>query len=267
MILPAFNSRDELFKHLKANKNQIIAEKKFEIKKADSVCGVLSYHHNMHADKSIDNNLLSKDKIKVKAIVNTTNLLDSHGDVHINGLWKKSIKEQKNLYHIQEHKMNFDHIISDNVVASSKIMTWRELGYDMDGTTEALIFDSEIEKTRNPYMFTQYAKGHVKNHSVGMQYVQLQLCINSSDDDYKEEKANWDKYIGYVANNKEAEQSGYFWAVTEAKIIEGSAVVRGSNWVTPTQSVETIEPSEDTQKTIEEPARPLSFLESLGSKI
>jgi hypothetical protein len=51
-----------------------------------------------------------------------------------------------------------------------------------------------------------------------------------------EEKENWDKYIGKVANVEQAEEEGYFWAVTEAKIVEGSAVLFGSNRVTPTLS-------------------------------
>jgi hypothetical protein len=54
-----------------------------------------------------------------------------------------------------------------------------------------------------------------------------------------------------VANKSDIESEGYFWAVTEAKIIEGSAVLKGSNYATPTISVnipKEIEPSLDTQK-------------------
>ena len=38
-------------------------------------------------------------------------------------------------------------------------------------------------------------------------------------------------------NKAELERIKYFFAVTEAKAIEGSAVPMGSNFVTPTQSV------------------------------
>jgi hypothetical protein len=150
--------------------------------------------------------------------------------------------------------MTFDHIISDVVTPSTKKMSWKELGFDFDGQTEALVFDSEIGKTRNPYMFDQYARGYVKNHSVGMMYVKIQMCINSNEKYYIEEREAWDKYIGEVINRDEAEEKGYFWAVTEAKIIEGSAVPIGSNPATPTQSVkEFIEPSADTHKDTEPP--------------
>ena len=37
-------------------------------------------------------------KIKVKAIINTTNLYDSHQDVHIKGLWKKIATRKKEKY-------------------------------------------------------------------------------------------------------------------------------------------------------------------------
>jgi hypothetical protein len=78
------------------------------------------------------------------------------------------------------------------------------------------------------------------------------MAVNSDFEDYKEEKEIWDKYIDQVANIKAAEENGYFFAVTEAKIIEGSAVPIGSNTVTPTLDVESkqeIEPLQDTHKT------------------
>lgn len=247
-----FKNQYELFKFLVTNKKQLIAEKKFTMKKADSISYTsYSYDDKNDAVKAYTaDELISLDRIKVRLVMNTTNLLDSHHDVHINGLWKKTLKEVKSLYHLQEHEMKFDHVISDLVTPFTKKMSWQKLGYDFEGETEALIFESEIEKARNPFMFEQYARGYVKNHSVGMRYVNLFLCINSTEEYYKEEKTNWDKYIESVVNKDEAEKSGYFWAVTEGKLIEGSAVLLGSNWATPTQS---IEPSSDTPKSIMEP--------------
>jgi predicted flavoprotein YhiN len=73
--------------------------------------------------------------------------------------------------------------------------------------------------------------------------------VNTSDKYYAEEKANWDKYFPFVAN-KEAIVDDHFWAVTEAKIIEGSAVLKGSNYATPTISItvpKNIEPDLSTQ--------------------
>ena len=258
--LSKYTNKEDLFRFLKDNKDKLITLKKNEMKRADAVSFRASLLFDKTEDVSKANDapevLLSRDSIKVKSIINTTNLLDGHGDVHIKGLWKKTLKEQKNLYLLQEHQMKFDHIISDDVTASTKKMTWKELGFDFEGDTEALVFDCEIQKARNPYMFEQYARGYVKNHSVGMRYVQLHLCIDSDDKYSKDEKENWDKYIGEVANKDEVEAQGYFWAVTEAKLVEGSAVPLGSNWATPTQSVkefEFVEPSQDTRKDTEPP--------------
>ena len=130
-------------------------------------------------------------------------------------------------------------------------MTWKSLGLPYDGTTEALIFESTIEKKRNEFMLNQYANGWVKNHSVGMRYVQLDLAINSEAEWNKEEKDLWDKFYPVIANKETADERGYFWVVKEAKIIEGSAVVMGSNSATPTLENKNFEPSLDTQGTIE----------------
>jgi hypothetical protein len=163
------------------------------------------------------------------------------------GIWKQSVKQQKSFLHLQEHQAKFEKIISDTAKGYVKSYSWKDLGYDYDGETEALVFESDLEKARNPYMFDQYAKGYVKNHSVGMQYIKLEMAVN--DDRYPTEKAAWDKYISEVANKAEAEQKGFFWAVTEAKVIEGSAVVKGSNHATPTISVkENNEPTDVTHE-------------------
>jgi hypothetical protein len=128
-------------------------------------------------------------------------------------------------------------------------MTWKELGYDAPGVTEALIFASPMTG-RNPFMEDQYRKGFVKQHSVGMRYVVIKLCVNEPDDEYyKEEYANWVQYAPMVVNLSDAETQGYFWAVTEAKVIEGSAVVKGSCPITPSLGFKSAEPPAGTQQT------------------
>lgn len=254
----------DIFKHLKENKAALIAEKKYKVKHADSVFNSPISKGLIKEDgviKSIElDNSVDLERINVSVVINTTNILDSHGDVHIKGIWNKSVKESKNVYLLQEHEMKFDKIIAENAKLSLNTMTWNELGFDYDGVTQALVFDCEVDSDRNKFMFEQYLKGYVKQHSVGMRYVNVFLCINSEEKYYLEEKENWDKYINEVANKEDAIELGYFWAVTEAKIIEGSAVVMGSNAATPTISISTTqvieadtvtsskeEPSLDTQ--------------------
>lgn len=230
----------DLHRWMKENKSTIIASKKASVKHADAVLS----NYFVDKDGCITKDftpVVSQDVSQLRAtlIINTTNLLDSHEDVHIPGLWNKSTRENKYILHVESHLTNnFSKIISDNVTAFTKKYSWRELGYDANGITEALVFDSLILKDRNPFMFDMYRKGWVKQHSVGMRYVQLFMAINESDDKYfREEYEVWEKYFPQIVNQKDAEEIGYFFAVTEAKVIEGSAVPLGSNWVTPTQSI------------------------------
>ena len=249
MTKEVFNTKAELFSYLIKNKSLIISERKTKLK----VCDTFKYSQieTQYKDKATKGFTLEipteqeVEEIIVKSVINTTNIMDSHHDVHIKGIWNKSLKENKNIYLLQEHDLSFKGVIAENVIASVSEMDWKDLGFDGDGMTQALIFESKICEDRNEFMFEQYLNGYVKNHSVGMQYVTLYLCIN--DKEYKEEFANWNKYISEVINRVDAEENGYFWAVTEAKIVEGSAVVIGSNPITPTlQIIEINEPEEST---------------------
>jgi hypothetical protein len=163
--------------------------------------------------------------------------MDSHYDVHIKGLWKKSLNESKSLYLLQEHQMKFDKVISDQVKAYTQNISWSNLGYNFEGKTEALVFDSVLDPNRNPFMFEQYSNGYVKNHSVGMRYVKIMMAVDSEEKWWKDEKITWDKYYNEIANKESADEMGFFFAVTEAKVIEGSAVLVGSNQATPTISI------------------------------
>lgn len=256
-----FNSKKELFDHLVNNKELLISEKKSQFKTGDSINYVVRSYEKDDTTKAIeDPSTFDGNKIAVEVVVNTTNIMDSHDDVHIKGIWSKSLRETKGLYLLQEHKMTFDKVISSEVKASVKEFEWSALGLQAEGKTQALLFKAIIDKDRNEFMFDQYLKGYVKEHSVGMRYVKLFLAIN--DKDYKDEFEIWNKYIDRIANKEAVEAQGYFWAVTEAKVVEGSAVLKGSNSITPTLSVneksepsidtpENIEPSYDTQKRIE----------------
>lgn len=255
-----FATKEELFKALKENKPSLISLKKSIEKRADSINYVNSINSDLTANKEENGTQTEVEKLQVKVIINTTNFIDSHNDLHINGIWNKSVSDNANkgFLHLQEHDRDFDKVISDNAKGYVESITWKSIGLPYSGKTEALIFDSIIEKKRNELMFKQYSNGWVKNHSVGMRYVKIDLAINSESEWDKDEKELWDKYYPVVANKEVADERGYFWVVSEAKIIEGSAVVMGSNSATPTISVENkseadkitpeiIEPSSDTQ--------------------
>jgi hypothetical protein len=233
--------KKELFKYLVDNKDKLIAQKKGILKEADGYFfgGVPTLEKTgvgKAVKAAVDANI---DALEVKAIINTTNWMDSHYDVHLPKIWNKSLKENNMIMHVQEHKMHmFDKIISEgeDLKAFVKNYSWKELGFNYPGSTQALQFDSIVRRSRNEYMFGQYNNKYVKNHSVGMRYVGLVMCIN--DEDYGAEYEAWEKYYPEIVNKDVADEKGFFWAIKEAKVIEGSAVPLGSNVVTPTISVQ-----------------------------
>lgn len=249
-------TREEEIKYVFTNKDLIASKKKNAIKRGDLIKSVsIEQEGKEETNKTgIDVSIEDPSILRAKLIINTTNVIDSHMDCHIPGIWNKTLSENKILYLLQEHEMEFEKIISDSVndsfTASAELIQWRKLGYPYNGKTEALVFDVQIKKEVNEFMFDLYKKGRVLNHSVGMRYVKLFLCIDSNEAYYSAEKEAWDKYYPQVMNKEIADEKGYFWAVTEAKVIEGSAVVKGSNEYTPVMEIEIEknEPLEDTQK-------------------
>lgn len=243
-----FETKKELFTFLVEKKDILIAQKKAVKKNAEPfVCNPVIVHDKVFKVVSKEEAIIDSvkmDQLKVVVIINTTNFLDSHGDVHLPGIWNKSLFNNKMIMHLQEHEMEFDKIISDgeNLKAYVKTYTWAELGYPYEGMTEGLTFESNILRKRNEFMLNQYANGWVRNHSVGMYYVKMDIAINDSD--YPNEYSAWQKYYPQIANKETADEKGYFWYVLEAKLIEGSAVPLGSNSATPTLTTEGCNPNE-----------------------
>lgn len=246
-----------LFKWLVDNESKLIAMKKAEIKHADgirytgplpNISGkIVEAAKGRIIKAAADGGAQLKNELEVDAVINTTYWLDSHGDVHIDGLWKRSLSHNKMLVHLEEHVMSFRNLITDVVKGYTQKIPWKELGVDFEGSTEALVFDSKIKRDKfNTDMFDRYAAGKVKQHSVGMRYRKILLAIND-EDDYPEYYEIWKKYASKIANQDELQDVKWFWAVTEAEVIEGSAVLLGSNSITPTQSVKHTGSEKSTQ--------------------
>ena len=184
--------------------------------------------------------------IKRTVIGNTYNWLDSHGDVHLEGTFGKSISERQNkIWHLHDHEQK----ITAKVGIPSRIyeekVEWSDLGIKKAGTTTALMMDSDIRKDYNNLIFQEYKDGNIDQHSVGMYYVKIDFAVN--DKEHKAEFKTWNDNIENIGNREKAEELGYFYAVKEAKLVEISAVLQGSNELTPTIEAKDIEPSKDTQ--------------------
>lgn len=272
-----FTNKEELIKHLgkydtsdyREKMRGIVSQKKMEIKHADGFYFDNTFYSEkdnafkQFAIKEMESSL-SKDQIRPICIINTTNIIDSHLDLHIPKLWNVSLKQNgKRVLHLQEHKNTFQTILSSgkDLKAYTESTSWEDLGFSFPGKTEALVFDSIIKRDRNEgskFMIDQYAKGYVNNHSVGMYYVRIVMCI--SDENYGAEYEAWEKYLPMAVNPEVAEERGYFWAVTEAKVVEGSAVPLGSNYATPTLSIEDKDAPDNHPSREDEPQKALSLM-------
>ena len=238
-------TKKEILEHIRKNKEILIAQKKNELKNSDNF--IISGNQKKEVEKELEKKNENATEIEVTCVMNSCNYMDSNDDVHISGIWKKTISENKRIFHLQEHVNSFSNIIAtpNNIIVKTATILWKELGYDANGSTQVLIFVSKIKKSVNEKMFELYKSGIIDQHSVGMQYVNIELAMDSNEDE--DEFFVWNKYIDSIVNKEKAIKQGYFWAIKEAKLYEGSAVMNGSNPITPTINIKT-EPSQDTQQ-------------------
>jgi hypothetical protein len=192
------------------------------IKYADcvSINPTITIQTNKDSDGSTDNDSV----LHLKAVINSCNYLDSHGDVHLPGCWDEDLKSNNTRKLLKEHKREFESVISDDMKAS--VQEIEELG-----GVQCLVFEGNIHKEDNPLMFSKYKQKKVNQHSVGMRYLKTLFCVNSDEPEYSQYKENWDKYSSSVKNLKK--DTKYFTAVLKCSCIEGSAVLFGSNQYTP----------------------------------
>ena len=205
--------------------------------------------------------LVNYEEDKYYAVINTTNVLDSHGDVHMNGIWNKSAKEKnRKTYYVFDHELKTLSIIAKAKDVEIKVIptTFKDLGYEMDKNTEALTFifskSAVIPKDADVFLEDDQMQNSVK-----MRYINVKLCMNSDKIEHKAYLENYNKYYDSIANKGDFEDEDlkYFYAVLEAEIVnEGSLVPLGSNKYTPIKyfkeaaksTSQDSEPSQDTQK-------------------
>ncbi len=233
MKIPHFKTQKELLSYLVANKKDIVEFKKTSMKFTDLYgeshleAAVVKGLNTNHTDDP------SSGVIKRTIIGNTYNWLDSHSDVHLDGIFSKSISDrQDKIFHLHDHEQKITAKVGKPTNIYEKAVAWSDLGVDKPGKTMALFMDSNIMKDWNAQVFGQYLSKEINQHSVGMIYVKIDLAVN--DPEQKVEFAVWTKVINNIANKEKATKQGYFWAVSEAKLIEISGVLAGSNELTPT---------------------------------
>ena len=253
-----FETEKELFSALKTANDLIIAKKKSAI--LSTVEKGLNF-----STKDVKKNPFTTTAKGIEQkegfiypIINTIGYLDSHNDLHVNGIWNKSAAEQVGKVHyVADHVIGVQNLIAhkSHVNIMVEDISWSAVGYNYPGTTQALVFEIEEKNLMHEKAQQLLEKNLPVENSVRMQYVNIVLCLDSSAKEDEEFRANYNKYHPLIANKDEFEEIRYFYAVLEAKIVgEGSMVLEGSNSATRTLSTKDIEPSQDTQETKEDEA-------------
>jgi hypothetical protein len=234
---------------------QLVKETEFRLstnkmKFTDVANTVLSVDKSNTVDKAkyVYENDEAKGVLKRTIVANTYNWMDSHDDVHLSGIFAKSIQERANkIPHLHDHKFEIGAKVGRPASFAEVPMKWRQLGWEKNGDTQALMMVSQIEKRLNEKVYDEYLNDQVDQHSVSMQYVKIELAAN--DENYVQEYKAWQEVFPLLGNKAQAEQKGYFWVVREAKLIEVSAVLLGSNELTPTMGSKIFQPDLSTEKT------------------
>lgn len=235
-------SKDELITAKRANKDELLATKKAATKFTDSLVSQPFVSEADFEKKSVANPEDSN-TLDVTVVANTTNFMDSHSDVILTGAYDESIATRGNsIPHIADHKHEATSHVGDVQKVYTKNIPLRSFGLEQEGETQALLFDTTIRKDYNENIFNFYKSGKINQHSIGLTYGDIQLAINSQHEDDKAEYEVWQKYYPSIINKDLADKKGYFWAVPKVDVRENSAVLFGSNPLTPTLNISKNEP-------------------------
>lgn len=229
--------KEDSLEYILANKSKVIADKLEQIKFTDANSTVLKRGFNINSVAKADSTNNNKSSSPIATIVGNTYLwMDSHRDVHLEGCFGDDLKEDRDRFHLADHEFKISAQLGYPQAIYEKKIKWRDLNIDKDGETEALFMDSKLTDKYNPSYYSDYINGEIKQHSVGMFYIDLDIAANNED--YPEEKELWDEIYPKLGNPETADKYNYFWVVRKCGLREISAVLAGSNSLTPTYSVE-----------------------------
>ncbi len=248
----SFCSQKELFAYLVENKKDILDQKKAIVKRAEgglsatyntALAGITDAQKSAFVTKAKP--LYHNDKeagiLKRTILANTYWWMDSHSDVHLgrgaeeeNAIFSESIKGRENkVFPIDQHNWSLDGRMGKTLALYEAPISWRALGVGKTGMTEGLFADAEIHRSKNERRYEDYLNNEIDQHSVGMRYLDIQLAVND-EEEYPKEYAVFQKFLPKIGNRQAVEKQGYFFAVGKAMVMEYSAVIAGSNELTPT---------------------------------
>lgn len=247
-----FTTDVEMFKALRENKEMIISEKKSHIYKShEKGQGVKAKAIDPTKFIETSKGLMTDDNYWYFA-VNSTKILDSHRDLHKDGIWNKTAKDQEGKnYLVDTHVMSMGTTIAnkENIEMLIAIVPFSAIGKSYSGNTQALIYKVKKTDIRIKDVSDWLNDGYDIEGSVRMQYITIDLAMNSKAKEDKAELKLYNDNISNVANKDDFDDIYYFWVVSEAKNVqESSLVLNGSNGATGALENKNTQPSNDTDK-------------------
>lgn len=246
--IPAFADKTATFAYLRKNVSTIIAQKKSLPIKSDIFDWGCLPVNKKDRIKS-DGTMLGPDEIQVDAIANLSGWCDSYMDVMIKDNWNKTISDKSIVYHLKNHEYSTDDIVGKNPELYTKMFPMEYFGITSDVVkAQALMMRSIVPKSYDSKTFLLYQDEQIKQHSIGLRYIQIVLCLDSDIEEDATYKKNWDKYYPIVINKDVVDTYHYFFAVIESQILENSCVLFGANKNTGVYAT-----SEETKADVESP--------------
>lgn len=257
--IPSNLKGKELYKFLVANKSALITQKKSAMKRTDNLIAPVTILDRSHDDggnkarpsTSTEPLPVGFREIDVKVVANTAWYCDLAMDVLTDKSYDNSVKARGSLLpHIKDHKWESTAHVGDVKSVYTQLVRLSELGYKgVHGNTQttSLIFETTIKEEYDAKVYLFYKNRKINQHSIGLLYISIGLCIN--DPDYLPEFELWNKYYSKIINKDVVDEAGYFWIVPEIKILENSCVLFACNELTDTlESEEKNIPEEEITK-------------------
>lgn len=229
-----FKTKTELFEALKEHETRLKMLKCSQVYK--SIDKLNGFKITPFLNKSFTGQAKSEPWMKkdhIYPIINTTRYFDGHKDVHFDGIWNRSLKANVGkLYYVEAHSLKIADVISwpEDVRSFVKMVPWTLVGKGYKGETQALVYEIHRDNIEHSGAQKVIDEQREMQNSVRMQYIKIELAIDSDAKEWKENKELYDERIDLIANKEDVQEDGFFWAVDEAKIFkEGSMVIAGSN--------------------------------------
>lgn len=249
----SYSSKAELFKALRENKDEIIGLKKANIMKSCEKGISLTAKPLDYSKISTQTKDIIIDDNYHYIAVNSTRILDTHTDLHLDNIWNKSVKDlQGKNYLVDSHVLSMVTTIvkREYIKMFTAIVPFSMIGKSYTGDTEVLVYQFQKDKVINQVAKDWLESGDSIEASVKMRYTDIVLAMNSEAEEDKEELKNYELYYPIIANKEDFENEiNYFWGIKQAmNVHESSLVLFGSNHVTGQVSMKNKEQSDDTQK-------------------